>query len=204
MLSECRNGVSNARSAEACQRFTACLRAQTVISAGGRESRAMPVLRFCRSDLRCHRGASPDRTFYESPQVKRPRALVLSRTNRRSSRHLRPSLVRTRSLSAAGRHDGSPVRRDDAWCRISPSVASLAKSPAAPIHSSDEPRTAKALFGIHPRRSPKFVLLKIFLVTIGGSCAGALMDIKVNVSVDMDAPRRSRWCCTFAHSRSVD
>lgn len=191
MLSECRNGLVNERSANIRQRFLPCLRGQSAISGGAREARAMPVSRFCRSDFRCHPGRLPDRTFSESLQVKRPRAPVLSRTSRRSSRHLRPLPVRTRSLFEAGRHDVSPARRGDAWCRISPGEASLARRPASPIHSSGELRIAEVSFGIRPSHSPKAVLLDIFFETIEGSFAGALMDIKVNVSVEPDAPSLS-------------
>jgi hypothetical protein len=191
VLSECRNGLSNERSADIRQRFLPCLRGQSAISGGAREARAMPVSRFCRSDFRCHPGRLPDRTFSESLQVKRPQVPVLSRTSRRSSRHLRPLPVRTRSLSEAGRHDVSPARRGDACCRISPGEASLARRPASPIHSSGEPRIAEVSFGIRPSHSPKAVLLDIVFVTIGGSFAGALMDIKVNASVERDAPSLS-------------
>lgn len=188
MPSEFPNGWLNARSADIRQRSLPFLRGQSAISGGAREFRAMPVSHFCRSDFRCHPGRLPDRTFSESLQVKRPRALVLSRTNRRSSRRLRPSLVRKRSLSEVGRHYVSLARRGDAWCRISRGEASLARRPASPIHSSGGPRIAEVSFGIRPSHSPKAVLLDIFFVTIGGSFAGALMDIKVNVSVQRDAP----------------
>jgi hypothetical protein len=187
VLSECPNGLLNARSADIRKRFLPCLGGQSAISGGAREYRAMPVLHSCCADFRCHPGRLPDRTFSGSLQVKRPRAPVLSPTNRRSSRHLRPSLVRTRSLSEAGRHDVSPARRGDAWCRISPGEASLARRPASPIHSSGELRIAEVSFGIRPSHSPKAVLLDIFFETIEGSFAGALMDIKVNVSVQRDA-----------------
>lgn len=155
MLSDFCNDLSIVRTARLRSWLPVNPRSRSITSAVAREARVMPALRLCRLESHCHPGRWPDRTFYGSPPAKRPRALAVSRTNKPPSRRLRPSHIHTPPLSAAGFYQDLPVPRDDAWCLLLPSEASLASCPVAPTRSIDGPRNAVALFGIRPRRSPQ-------------------------------------------------